>query len=78
MGLPGDVATHIEVQASPAAYPHALRSHHTPTTHRGVNATFTAGPRVGLGELGWLPLARGIFLHLHYLAPSFKEHLWQA
>jgi hypothetical protein len=45
MGLPGDVATHIEVQASPPAYPHALRSHQTPTMHRGVNTMFTAGHR---------------------------------
>ena len=45
MGLPGDVATHKEVQASPPAYPHALRSRHTPTMHQGVNVTFTAGPR---------------------------------
>ena len=24
------------------------------------------------GELGWLPLARGMFLHLHYLAPALS------
>ena len=43
MWLPRGVATHIEVRASPAAYPCAPCSHHTPGMHRGVNVTFTAG-----------------------------------
>ena len=36
--------------------------------HRGVNTTFTAGD----GEPGWLALAWGMFLYLHYLAPALS------
>ena len=70
MGLPMDVATHIEIglQASPASWPCAPRSHHTPTIRRGVNATFTQG----YWEPGWLPPARAMFLYLHYLAPALS------
>ena len=38
------------------------------TIHRGVNASFTAGD----GEHGWLALASGMFLYLHYLAPTLS------
>ena len=78
MGLPRDVATHIDRDCR---LHHILGmcstftpySDHTPTIHRGVNATFAQGD----GEPGCHPLARGMFLHLHYLAPGLTGDTWE-
>ena len=72
MGLPRDVATHIEIAGITSILTMCSTftpySDHTPTIHRGVNATFAQGD----GEPGWHPLARGMFLYLHYLAPALS------
>ena len=63
MGLPRDVATHIEVEGFTSSM--STCSSFTPYSnqHQGVNATFAQG----CGEPGWLSLAMGMFLYLHFL-----------
>ena len=68
MGLPWDVATHIEVTDFTSCLPTCSTFTPSSNHHRGVNATFAQGD----GELGWLPLARGMFLYLHYHAPALS------
>ena len=68
MGLPRDVATHIEVAGFTSSVPTCSTFTPYSNQHRGVNATFAQGD----GAPGWHPLARGMVLYLHYLAPALS------